>query len=272
MSEIVFKDRVRLEVRDQIAYVALARADKYNGLDLDMLEALVEAARHVGKDRSIRAVILSGEGKVFCAGLDFGKVMKQPARVLKAFAKFGIKHTNLFQEACWAWRKLPIPVIAVTHGRCYGGGFQIAMAADFRFSTADCLFSVMEIKWGLIPDMTGTVSLRELLPMDVAKELTMTGREFDGIEARALNLVTGLAEDPMLAAEALADQIKTRSPDAIAAAKALFEQTWLAGEGEAFNIESKIQFKLLRGSNQREAMKANFEKRKPAFKPRGIRF
>ena len=272
MSEELIKGRVRLEVRDEVAYVALARADKYNGLDLDMLDALVEAAKRISKDRSIRAVILSGEGKVFCAGLDFGSVTKQPTRMLRAFAKFGLKHTNLFQEAAWAWRKLPIPVIAVTHGRCYGGGFQLAMAADFRFSTADCLFSIMEIKWGLIPDMTGTVSLRELLPMDVAKELSMTGREFDGAEAKTLNLVTGISEDPMAAAEGLAEQLKSRSPDAIVAAKALFEKTWLAGEGEAFNIESKIQFKLMRGKNQREAMKANFEKRAPKFKKRQYDF
>lgn len=269
--ERLFRDRVRLRLRDEIAYVSLARAEKYNGLDLDMLEALVEAARHVGKDRSIRAVILSGEGKVFCAGLDFGKVTKQPARVVKAFAKFGLKHTNLFQEAAWAWRKLPIPVIAVTHGRCYGGGFQIAMAADFRFSTPDCLFSIMEIKWGLVPDMSGTVSLRELLPMDVAKELAMTGREFDGLEAKQLHLVTGVDDEPMAAAEALAQRIRSRSPDAIVATKALFERTWMASESEAFSIESKTQFRLLRGRNQREAMKANFEKRDPAFKPRPSR-
>ena len=272
MSVKVFRDRVSVEIRDEIAYAKLARSEKYNGLDLDMLDALVEAAKTIRKDRSVRAVILSGEGKVFCAGLDFGKVMKQPARVLKSFAKFGIKHTNLFQEAAWAWRKLPIPVIVVTHGRCYGGGFQIAMAGDFRFSTPDCLFSIMEIKWGLVPDMSGTVSLRELLPMDVAKELTMTGREFDGNEAKALNLVTGVSDEPMAAAEALAASIKTRSPDAIAATKALFEKTWTAGEGEAFAIESKTQFKLLRGKNQREALKANFEKREPAFKPRQFDF
>jgi enoyl-CoA hydratase/carnithine racemase len=130
----------------------------------------------------------------------------------------------------------------------------------------------MEIKWGLIPDMSGSVSLRELLPMDVAKELTMTGREFDGNEAKALNLVTGVSDDPLAAAEALAAQIKSRSPDAIAASKALFEKTWLAPEGEALGVESKLQFKLLRGKNQREAMKANFEKRAPAFKKRQFDF
>lgn len=272
MSEKLFKNRVRVDIRDEVAYASLARPEKYNGLDLDMLEGLVEAARFIGKDRSVRAVILSGEGKAFCAGLDFAKVTKEPVRVAKAFAKFGLKHTNLFQEAPWAWRKLPVPVIAVTHGRCYGGGIQIALAADFRYSTPDCLFSIMEAKWGLIPDMSGTVSLRELLPMDVAKELILTGREFDGEEARALNLVTGIGEDPMAMAEALAEQIKTRSPDSVAAGKALVEKTWLASEAQAFAIESRFQFKLLRGKNQREAMKANFEKREPDFKKRQFDF
>lgn len=269
---MLINKRVNLEVRDEVAYVTLSRAKKYNGLDLDMLDALVNAARKVAKDRSVRAVILSGDGKVFCAGLDFGTVMKQPARVVKAFAKFGLKHTNLFQEACWAWRKLQVPVIAVTHGRCYGGGLQIALAADFRFTTASCEFSVMEAKWGLVPDMTGSVSLRELMPMDQAKELTMTGRIFNGEEAKALNLVTAVADNPMARAEALAAEIKTRSPDSVAATKALFEKTWQASEGEAFAVESRLQFKLLRGRNQREAMKANFEKRAPEFRVRQFDF
>ena len=271
-NSIMIKDRIRFEIKENVAYVTLARADKYNGLDLDMLEALVKAAKMVEKDRGIRAVIISGEGKVFCAGLDFGSVTKQPVRVFRAFTKFGSKSTNLFQECCWAWRRLQVPVVAVTHGRCYGGGVQIALAADFRFSTPDCEFSIMEAKWGLVPDMTGSVSLRELLPMDVAKELTMTGRAFDGTEAKALNLVTGLSEEPMAAAEALVAEIKTRSPDSVAATKALFEKTWIEDEDEAFSIESKLQFKLLRGKNQKEAMKANFQKREPRFKPRQYDF
>lgn len=269
---MLINNRVELDIRDEIAYVTLSRAEKYNGLDLDMLEALVKAARLVDKDRSVRAVILSGDGKVFCAGLDFGTVMKQPARVFKAFAKFGLKHTNLFQECCWAWRRLQVPVIAVTHGRCYGGGVQLALAADFRMTTADCEFSIMEAKWGLVPDMTGTVSLRELLPMDVAKELTMTARPFNGQEAKALNLVTRVSDNPMAEAEKLAQEIKSRSPDSVAATKALFEKTWQVDESEAFAVESKIQFKLLRGRNQKEATKANFEKRVPAFKKRQFDF
>lgn len=272
ISQDIIKHRVKLDIREEIAYVTLARPEKFNGLDLDMLQALVTAAERVKKDRSLRVVIIHAEGEVFCAGLDFASVTRKPVRVLRAFSKFGGKRTNLFQECCWAWRRLQIPVIAVTHGRCYGGGLQIALAADFRYSTPGCEFSIMEAKWGLIPDMTGSVSLRELLPMDKAKELTMTGRCFDGEEALRLGLVTGLSETPLQQAEALAAEIRTRSPDSVAASKALFESTWLEDEDEAFSVESRLQFRLLRGRNQREAMKANFEKRPPRFKPRQFDF
>ena len=149
-----------------------------------------------------------------------------------------------------------------------GGGMQIALAADFRISTPDCEMSIMEIKWGLIPDMTGSVTLRELVPMDVAKELTMTGRLFKGEEAKALNLVTRVAEDPLAEAEQLAEAIKTRSPDGISAAKALFQQTWNVPETQAFDTESKLQFKLLRGKNYRRALQAGQKKEAPQFGPR----
>ncbi|MED5388336.1 MAG: crotonase/enoyl-CoA hydratase family protein [Pseudomonadota bacterium] len=268
MPSQTFHDRVTLEKKNHIAYVTLSRADKYNGLDFAMMEGLIDAAKTVKKDRSLRVVILQGEGKAFCAGLDFGTVMKQPLKLLKGFTKYGIKKTNLFQEVCWCWRELPIPVIAVLHGYCYGGGMQIALAADFRMTTPDCEMSIMEIKWGLIPDMTGTVTLRELVPMDVAKELTMTGRLFKGEEAKALNLVTRVAADPLAEAEQLAESIKARSPDGISAAKSLFQQTWNMPEAQAFDVESKLQFKLLRSKNQRRAMQANQKREAPQFLPR----
>lgn len=261
-------DRVKLEKKDGIAYVTLSRPDKYNGLDFPMMEGLVETARLIRKDRELRAVILQGDGKAFCAGLDFGTVMKQPVKLLRSFTKYGIKKTNLFQEVCWCWRGLPIPVIAVLHGYCYGGGMQIALAADFRITTPDCEMSIMEIKWGMIPDMTGTVTLRELVPMDVAKELTMTGRLFTGDEAKTMNLVTRVAANPLEEAEKLAQAIKTRSPDAISASKALFQQSWNVPEAQAFDVESKLQFKMLRSKNQRRAMQANMKKEAPTFGPR----
>jgi len=262
------ESRVTLSINDHIATVSLNRPEKYNGLDLEMLQALVRTAKAVKKNRDVRVVILRGEGKAFCAGLDFATVTKTPLKMLLAFTKFGIKKTNLFQQACWAWRELPVPVIAVLHGYCYGGGLQLALAADFRIATPDCELSVMESKWGLIPDMTGTVTLRELEPMDVAKELAMTGRRFDAVEAKTLHLVTQVAERPEQAARALAGAILTRSPDAVSATKALFHSTRHAAEEQAFDRESSLQFKLLRGRNQGEAMAANLKKREPRFRPR----
>ncbi|HAR61042.1 MAG: enoyl-CoA hydratase [Alcanivorax sp.] len=263
-----FQDRVTLAIEGHIATVSLNRPDKYNGLDLEMMRGLVACAKTIKKIRDVRVVILRGEGKAFCAGLDFATVTKTPLKMLLAFTKFGVKKTNLFQQACWAWRELPVPVIAVLHGYCYGGGLQLALAADFRIATPDCELSVMESKWGLIPDMTGTVTLRELVPMDVAKELAMTGRRFDAVEAKTLHLVTQVAEQPEQAARALADAILTRSPDAVSATKALFHSTRHAAEDQAFDRESSLQFKLLRGRNQGEAMAANLKKREPRFRPR----
>lgn len=258
-------DRVLLDIRDDVAYVTFNRPDKYNGLDREMMLAMVATAKKIKKDRSIRAVILQGEGKAFCAGLDFASWSKTPSKLVTGFLKSRPGTTNLFQEVAWCWRKLPVPVIAVTKGHCFGGGIQIALAADFRFTTPDCEFSIMEIKWGMIPDMTGTIPLRELTSMDVAKELTMTGRIFKGNEAMAHGLVTGVSEDPLRDAEELVAQIKTRSPDGVSAAKALFHKTWNSSEAGALSAESLIQAKVLAGKNQRIAAKANFAKKLPKF-------
>jgi enoyl-CoA hydratase/carnithine racemase len=263
-------DRVLLDVRDRVAHVTLNRAAKYNGLDLPMLHGLVDVAGRIAADRELRAVILVGDGSAFCAGLDFASVGKDP----RAFALAGIKlpgRLNLFQRACWAWRELPVPVIAVLHGHCFGGGMQLALAADFRFATPDCELSVMEGKWGLIPDMTGTVTLRELVPMDVAKRLTMTAEVFDGRQAHEYGLVTGVADDPMKAAEALVDQLLTRSPDAIALTKKLFHRTWTQRPARAFWTETVLQARLLRSANHRIARSANLAKEAPAFVTRRLR-
>lgn len=262
-------NRVKLEVRNEIAYVTLNRADKMNGLDFAMFDALVATAKTVRQDKSVRAVILQGDGKAFCTGLDFKEVGKQPLRMLTAFLKYG-KTTNLYQEACWCWRELPVPVLAVIHGYCYGGGMQLALAADFRFTTPDCEFSIMEAKWGLIPDMSGSVTLRELLPMDVAKELTMTARLFNGTEAKALNLVTHVSENPLAAAEALAAEIKTRSPDSVAFTKALFHQTWHLSPRGAFAVESRLQRILLLGKNHKITRQAAAAKQAPQFVERSV--
>jgi enoyl-CoA hydratase/carnithine racemase len=263
-------DRVLLDVRDGVAYVTLNRPAKYNGLDLAMLRALVEAAGQVRRDRDVRAVVLAGAGKAFCAGLDFASVGRTPA----AFARAGLKlpgGTNLFQRACWAWRELPVPVIAVLHGHCFGGGMQLALAADFRIATPDCELSIMEGKWGLIPDMTGSVTLRELVSIDVAKRLIMTAEVFDGRQALEYGLVTAVADDPTASADALVTQLLTRSPDAVALTKRVLHRTWHRSPGRAFWIETVLQVRLLRGANHRIARAANLAHEQPRFVRRSVR-
>lgn len=255
---------VLCEIRNDVAYVTLNRADKRNGLSRDLMLQLIKTAKTLDKNRELRAVILSGDGVAFCSGLDFASWGKQPSKMVTGFLKT-VSDTNVFQEVAWCWRKLQVPVVAVTHGVCFGGGLQIALAADFRFTTPDCQFSIMEAKWGLIPDMTGTVTLRELMPIDKAKELTMTGRVFDAEEAKQLNLVTGISDTPMKDAEALVAEIVTRSPDSVAASKALFHKTWAAGESKALRLESVLQAKLLLGRNHGIARKANMAKKLPDF-------
>ena len=259
--------RVSVEIRDAVAYVSMVRGEKHNALDWDMFCGLVAAAKSLRKNRDVRAVILSGDGPSFCSGLDVPSFAKTPGKGLRMFLKYGRK-TNLAQRVAWCWRELPVPVIAVVHGRCYGGGMQIALACDFRFAKPDAEMSVMEVKWGLIPDMTGSVTLRELLPMDKAKELTMTGRTFNGAEAKQLNLITEMTSEPMAAAEKLAAQIKGRSPDAVAAGKALFQKTWTSSVWCAFAIETWLQWRMFFSRNQRIAMKAGMAKQPPKFGPR----
>ncbi len=264
-------DRVLLEVRDGVAQVTLNRGEKYNGLDRPMLQGLVETAGRIASDRSIRVVILVGAGKAFCAGLDFESFGKSPAALIRAGLKLPGQKTNIFQRACWVWRELPVPVIAVLHGHAVGGGLQLALAADFRFATPDCRLSIMEGKWGLIPDMTGSVTLRELVPMDIVKRLMMTAEVFDGRQALDYGVVTGVSDDPRKDAEALAGELMTRSPDALALTKRLLHRTWTQSPRRALWTESVLQTRLLRGANHGIARAANLAKEAPGYVGRQVR-
>jgi len=261
--------RVTLEIKDQVAFVKLNRADKLNALDMPMFEAIVKTAKQLKKNKEVRAIILSGDGTAFCSGLDVKSMFKNPLAAVKLLVKPGTKIANLAQDVSYLWRDIPVPVIAVTHGKCWGGGFQIALGADFRYTTPDCEFSIMESKWGLIPDMGGTITLRELANIDIIKELAMTARIFKGKEAKQLGLVTHVFNDPMSEAIKFAEQIKQRSPDAIASTKQLFNKTWLSTIKQALNWETKLQRKLIGRYNQRAAISQGTKGQETKdFKPR----
>lgn len=256
---------------DGIAHVRLARPDKLNALTLDILDDLVATAHDLRRDKDLRAVILSGEGDAFCAGLDFASVLRDPSAVARAFAPRPWRGTNTFQEAPWAFRRIPVPVIAAVHGHCLGGGLQIALGADFRIATPDSRWSVLEGKWGLIPDMSGVQALSELVGIDRAKLLTMTAEVFDGTRAHELGLVTTLDNDPVAGAHRLAGELIQKSPDALAAAKRLFDGTWHARPRRTFARERVEQLFLLAARNTKAARAAAFQKSDPVYGPRGGR-
>lgn len=261
-------ERVKIEFDGAVATVSLNRPDQHNGLDLPSFHAIVDAARSLRQRKDLRTVILRGEGPSFCAGLDVKSAFSSLPKFARDFATFGIRRRNVFQEVGMCWRDLPVPVIAVLHGACFGGGLQIALGADFRIAAPDARLSIMEVKWGLIPDMSGTVTLRELMPIDQAKYLTMTGRILSGIDALNYNLVTEVADDPLAAAKALASELSRRSPDALSLGKSLLQRNWLVSENAALKRERAYQFKLLNSRNQRIAVKANTDKHAPEFVPR----
>ena len=250
---------------DDIAHVTLSRPDKLNALTLGMLEDLTASAHDLARQKTLRGVVLTGAGESFCAGLDFASALSSPPRLAKAFAPRPWRGTNTFQEACWAWRRVPVPVVAAVHGHCYGGGVQIALGADFRLTTADAQWSVLEAKWGLIPDMSGIQALSEQVGMDVAKRLTMTGETIDGTRAVALGLASEVHSDPTAGAVALIEQIATRSPDAVAAAKRLFTDTWGKSARRTFARERIEQARLLVSANTKIAREAAFKREAPVF-------
>lgn len=265
-------DRVQIDTQDGIATVTLNRPEKRNAVDWDMLRAWISTQKTLRKDRDLRGVILRGAGPSFCAGLDFPTFTKQPARLAQGFLQPAGDSANLFQQACLGWRSLPVPVAAVIHGHCFGAGLQLALACDFRFAHPDSELSIMEIKWGLIPDMSGTITLRELISIDLAKRLCMTGEVFDAAQAHAWNLVSEVSETPQEQAEQLLQQIIQRSPDAVAASKALLQQTWTADDSQCLAAERRWQRRMLTGSNQRIAMQRSGKGKSTPFqrRPRSI--
>jgi enoyl-CoA hydratase/carnithine racemase len=271
MSSAVPSERVSVSVRDGVADVRLNRPEKLNALDQAMFDALVDAGEGLAADPEVRAVVLSGEGRGFCAGLDFASFqdMAGASNGKGVTSRLGARPegriTNHGQQAVYAWTELPVPVIAAVHGVALGGGLQIALGADLRIVAPDAQLSVLEIRWGLIPDMTGTHMLRRLVALDVAKELTWTGRMVSGTEAVALGLATRVSDDPRGTALALAAELAASNPHAIRGAKALLNQSGLVSQEQQFRDESRIMGSLIGSPNQVEAVAAYFEKRLPVF-------
>ncbi len=261
------EDRVQLRVgANGVATVTMVRADKHNALDQAMFEGLVEAAEKLAGDASVRAVVLHGEGKSFCSGLDIASFMAGKGGTGVLLSRDADRVANFAQRVTYDWSLVPAPVIAAVHGNCFGGGLQIALGADIRIAAPDAKLSVLEIKWGLVPDMGITQTLPRLVPIDVAKELTFTGRVVSGSEGLALGLVTRTAEDPLAAALALAEEIAQKSPDAIRSAKRLYDETWVSDDAAAaLTRESELQTALIGSPNQIAAVKAGMSGEPPVF-------
>ncbi len=230
-----------------------------------MIEALGAAGGELAKNRSLRAVVLSGEGKAFCAGLDVALFSGVERSVEELLERDTESPANFVQRAAWVWAALPVPVVAAVHGVAFGAGFQVALAADIRCVAPDAKLSAMEIKWGLIPDMTGAASLRRLVGIDVAKELVFTGRIVSGTEARELGLATRVSETPRDEAFELAREIARRSPEAVRAAKQLLVESDGLAVQERFELAARLQRTLIGGPNQVEAVHANLVQRAPRF-------
>ena len=260
------KDRVSIDLKDGVADVRLIRADKMNALDPAMFEGIIEAGTKLATMQGLRCVVLSGEGKAFCAGLDMGSFAAMKAEGdavpgVRDLTKRTHGIANRPQQCAWLWRELPVPVIAAVHGVAFGGGFQIALGPDIRYATADARFSVMEIKWGLVPDLAGTQLMRHLAREDIVRELTYTGRIFNGTEAREMGFVTRVVDDPRAAALETAREIASKSPDAIRANKRLLNAAVATDAASGLMMESAEQQKLIGSPNQLEAIMSNLQKR-----------
>jgi enoyl-CoA hydratase/carnithine racemase len=258
-------DRVKVEIDDHVAVVTLTRGDKHNALDVAMFEAIIAAAQRLMSEPGVRAVVLHGDGPSFCSGLDVMGIMASGGGLDGIVDPLRGEVPNWFQRTAYDWLRVPVPVIVAIHGNCLGGGLQIALAADIRIATPDARLSVMEVKWGLIPDMSISRTLPRLVSIDVAKELTFTGRVFSGTQARELGVVTRLDNDPLTAARGLAAQIAERSPDAVRAAKRLYNEAWTGPPDETLALEAELQLGLVGTPNQLAAVSAGFTKEPAEF-------
>ena len=263
------QDRIRLTIDDGVADVRLSRPDKMNALDPDMFKAIAEAGSQLKDDKRVRVVVLSGEGRGFCAGLDLARmVAASKGDSILPFADLSKRShgvSNWAQHLVWLWRELPVPVIAAVHGIAVGGGFQLMLGADLRYVAPGTRLAIIETKWGLVPDMAGTQLMRLLAREDVVRELTYTARIFSASEALAYGFATRVVDDPRAAAFETAREIASRSPDAIRAAKRLLNLAVVCDAATGLAAETAEQGQLLGKPNHREAVRANLENRTPVW-------
>ncbi len=268
--------RVLIDIKDHVAHVRLNRPDKMNALDNAMFEGIVAAGEQLKQDTSIRAIVLSGEGRAFCAGLDMGNFASmakgpgesgsgKPTEGGGRLAQRTNGIANRAQYVSWVWREMPVPVIAALHGVAYGGGCQISIGADMRYAAPGTKICIMEMKWGLVPDMGATPYLQKLVGDDVARELTYTNRIILAEEAKELGLVTRVCDNPVEQALLVAREIAARNPDAIRAAKRILNNAPYESAAETLMAESVEQDNIIGSRNQVEAVVANMEQREPQF-------
>lgn len=263
------EDRVQIDVAGGVADVRMVRPDKHNALDWPMFQALDAATDQLAERTDVRCVVLSGEGPSFCSGLDFPSFMAGDIGVDEMIAEVPGEVANIAQRVAYDWQRLPMPVIAALHGNCLGGGAQIALGADLRISARELKLCVMEIKYGLVPDMGISQALPTLVPLDVAKEIVLTGRTIGAEEALALGLVTRLADDPLEDAKALAADIATKSPHAIRSGKRLLNECYTARTADALKLEAELQRALIGSPNQIAAVTAAMTKEPATFEDVG---
>ncbi len=243
--------RVQINIKNAVAYVNLARPEKRNALDMAMFKAIDQAIKSIKMDRTIRAVIITGEGEDFCSGLDVKSMMQSTTGPFKLLKKLNPWRANLAQRVSCHWQTIGVPVIAVIQGRCWGGGLHIALGADFRIAEPAANFSIMEGRWGMIPDMSGLLALRQHCRIDVAKELTMTAEIIAAPAAQQAGLVSHVCEDPLALAQTMATTFSQQSPDAVAAVKKLYNKSWFSRKGTVLMRETFYQIKILLGKNQK---------------------
>jgi len=261
-------NRVEFSIEDGVADVRLVRPDKSNALDAAMFDALVESGQQLKSTRGLRAVVLSGEGKGFCAGIDMHVLSEMKGGAIAGVRDL-VRRTqgicNHFQYAAWVWRELPVPVIAAVHGFALGGGFELALGADIRYVTSDARLAVMEVKWGLVPDMGATQLMRHLARDDIVRELAYTGRIFSGDDALRYGFATRVEADPRAAALETAREIAAKSPDAVRALKRLFNNAAVVTPEAGLVAETVEQQALLASRNQLEAVHAGLANRVPQY-------